>query len=138
MYKIEKKEFGYHLTFGDVFNSEENRLWLAESKAVLSKGPKSFGVFVDMRTCQPMSYPARKILEQGQRYYREMGMTRSVVIVDSPVLKRQLEELAKESGIYDWERYVASSICANWEKVGLDWIINKVDPDKKSAPISAR
>ncbi|MDF1545259.1 MAG: hypothetical protein P1R58_09175 [bacterium] len=137
MYKIEPREFGYYLTFGEVFNENESRLWLEESKSVLSKGPNSFGVFVDMRTLQPMSFPAQRILEKGQRYYKETGMTRSVVIVDSPILKRQLEDLAKESGIYDWERYVATSVCSDWEQVGLEWIINAVDPDKTKTPAPA-
>jgi len=136
MYKIEQREFGYHLTFSGVFNEEENRLWLGESMVLLSNGPSSFAVFVDMRTCQPMSFPARKILEIGQRFYKERGMTRSVVIVDSPVLKRQLEDLAKASGIYEWERYIATSCCDDWEEIGLQWIINAVDPDRQ--PVANR
>lgn len=136
MYLIERADYGYHLTFSGVFTEDENRRWLEESRRILAEGPGEFGVFVDMRTCQPLSYPARKILEAGQRYYKEMGMTRSVVIVDSPVLKRQLEELAKQSGIYEWERYIATSTTPRWEKVALDWIIKAVDPDRKEQPVS--
>ncbi len=34
-------------------------------------------------------------------------------------------------GIYEFERYIDASSVADWEKVGIDWISNRIDPDKK-------
>ena len=57
-------------------------------------------------------------------------MKRSVVILDSQVAKMQLKRTAKESGIYVWERYLTSENNPDWEKQGMDWILNGIDPDK--------
>ena len=65
-------------------------------------------------------------------------MTRSVVILSDPVIRRQFEDLAKETGIYEWERYIDASTTPNWEKVGLDWLIHAYDPDTKKTSTRKR
>lgn len=52
MYKIEKKDYGFKLTFGGFIAEDEMKKWVEESKTALLTAPKSFGVIVDMRTLQ--------------------------------------------------------------------------------------
>ena len=56
-------------------------------------------------------------------------MERSAVIVDSSTLKMQFTRLAKDFGIYQWERYIDASSVDNWQDAGQQWIENAVDPD---------
>ncbi len=132
MFTIETKEFGYKLTFVGFIKSDEMMDWLSESEKILEKSTvKEFGVFIDMRKLRPLPPDSRELMEKGQMLYKTKGMSRSVVIVDNIVTKLQFIRIAKETGIYDWERYIDVSSISNWELVGLDWITDGKDPDKK-------
>ncbi len=128
MYRIEVTEFGYKLTFSNVVSGEEMRQWWEESVTTLAAGPDCFHVFVDMRQCKTMSRLAQERLEKGQRHYKTRGMVRSVVILSCPVIKRQLEILAKASGIYEWERYIDASSTSDWEKEAMAWLEKAIEP----------
>lgn len=130
MFKIEKEDYGYKLTFGDFIKSEEMMAWAEESKKALTAAPKDFGVFIDMRTLKPLPADAQPHMEEGQKLYKEKGMTRSVVILASATTKMQFKRIAQETGIYEWERYIDASSVPEWEKKGISWIREKIDPDE--------
>ena len=129
MYSIEKKNYGYRLTFGDVIDAAEMKAWLDESKVVLQTSAESFGVFVDMRTLVPLRRDAQPYMQEGQKLYRRSGMSRSVVILDNAATTMQFRRIARETGIYEWERYIDASAVENWEAVGLAWIEDEIEPD---------
>lgn len=130
MYKIEKKDYGYQLTFGDFIRSEEMQQWVEDSKQELASCPAEFGVFVDMRTLKPLAPETQAHMQEGQKLYKAKGMTRSVVIVNSALIALQFKRIAKETGIYEWERYLDASAMDNWEEVGIRWLTEAVDPDQ--------
>ncbi len=130
MYKIEKKTYGYKLTFSDSIDVPEMKKWIEDSKKALISSPKSFGVFIDMQDLKPLSAEAQKLIEEGQKLYHEKGMTKSVVILKKVMTKLQFQRLARESGIYKFERYIDVTSNPNWEKAGIDWISKGIDPDK--------
>ena len=130
MYKIERKDFGFKLTFGEFMNAEEMKNWVEDSKKSLSTAPKEFGVFVDMRTLKPLPQDSQKAMEEGQKLYKERGMSRSVVILNSPTVTAQFKRIAKETGIYNWERYLDASTIPNWEEKGRSWLSRAIDPDR--------
>ena len=132
MFSIETKDFGYKLVFEGFIESDEMNDWFSESKRIMGEPTnREFGVFVDMRKLYPLPPESRDIMEEGQKLYKAMGMVRSVVIVNNIVTQLQFIRIAKETGIYGWERYIDASSVSNWELVGLDWIIDGKDPDKK-------
>lgn len=130
MYKIEKHPYGFKLVFGDFIKPEEMAKWVEESKKSLIGAPKEFGVFVDMRTLKPLSAEAQSHMQEGQKLFKQKGMVRSVVILDNSLTKMQFQRIARETGIYAWERYIDASSVPHWEKVGVDWISKGIDPDK--------
>jgi hypothetical protein len=69
-------------------------------------------------------------MEKGQKLFKQKGMERSVVILNSAAITMQFKRIAKETGIYSWERYINAAQEPNWEKKGLSWIEKAVDPDK--------
>jgi len=131
MYKIEKVDYGYRLKFSDFIQPEEMRKWLNESMELLTTTPEEFGVFIDLRSLRPLPPESQNFMEQGQKYYKEKGMLRSVVILNNVITKMQSKRIAKETGIYAWERYIDASTEKDWEKIGTEWITKGVDPDKK-------
>lgn len=130
MYKLEKTGYGFRILFADLIKPEEMSSWLAEAKKSLVMPPKEFGVFVDMRSLKPLPSDAQAILEEGQKLFKQKGMARSVVILSNTVLTMQFKRIAKETGIYQWERYIDSNANPKWEQAGVDWLVKGVDPDK--------
>ena len=128
MYKIEKTDYGYKLTFDDFVVADEMKAWREESAELLSGAPGQFGVLVDMRTLIPLSVAAQEQMQEGQKLYRSKGMLRSVVILDSVVTTMQFQRIGRETGIGDFERYIDASSVANWEQVGVEWITKGIDP----------
>ena len=74
MYKIEKKDYGYKLTFGDFITEEEMKKWVEESRSTLASSPASFHIFVDMRTLKPLPPEAQAAMQEGQKLYKEKGI----------------------------------------------------------------
>ncbi len=129
MHSIEQKSYGYKITLEGIVSVDEMKQWVEESRKALAGATKEFGVFVDMRTLKPVGTEAQSAMQEGQKLYKEKGMQRSVVVVDSSIMKMQFQRIAKETGIYEWERYVDASSVENFEKVCLDWLVNAIDPD---------
>ncbi|MBU8933704.1 MAG: hypothetical protein KOO62_06820 [candidate division Zixibacteria bacterium] len=129
MYAIEKTEYGIHLTFGGTIPGEEMANWVREFRVVVDSIKSDYMVFVDMRDLKTLSKFAQDQMKVGQTLAREGGMVRSVVILADPKIKMQFVGIAKETGIYEWERYIDSSTEADWEEKGMLWIVGAVDPD---------
>lgn len=128
MYLIEKTEYGFHLTFGGKILESEMSAWVEESRQLLAEQRGKFSVFIDMRTLEPIASESQVKMQKGQRLYKQMGMERSVVILESATLARQFQRIARQTGILAWERYIDASVVKDWEKVALDWIENAVEP----------
>ncbi len=130
MYKIEKTGYGVKLTFSGFIKTDEMKEWVAESQITVTSLPPKFGVFVDMRELKALAPDVQLIMQEGQILYKKAGMERSVVILQSALVTSQFKRVAKESGIYEWERYIDSSKTPGWEETGKKWLVSKIDPDK--------
>ncbi len=128
MYTIEKTEYGYHLTFGGKILESEMAAWVEESRQTLTEQRGKFSVYIDMRTLEPIASESQVKMQAGQRLYKQKGMERSVVILESATLARQFQRIARQTGILSWERYIDSSTVKDWEKVAMDWIENAIEP----------
>jgi len=116
MYGIEKKDWGYQLSFGGFLTAEEMQAWVEESQELLKKAKPGFGVFVDMRTLRPLPPDAHALMQEGQKLYKGRGMARSVVILASALLTLQFKRTAQQTGIYEWERYIDSATIPNGKR----------------------
>jgi hypothetical protein len=130
MYKIEKRPYGFVLTFGEFMRKAEMDSWYSESRKQLAGTSGPFGIMVDMRTLKPLPEDAQGVMVQGQKLYKDAGMERSVVILNNAVTTAQFRRLAKESGISAWERYIDASSQPKWEEKAVNWIKSGTDPDK--------
>jgi hypothetical protein len=132
VYKIETTGYGIRLTFSGFINRAEMEQWASEFIATVDQQGEKFKVFVDMRGLKTLPPESQDAMEHGQSHAREAGMERSVVILNDKITTMQFRRIAKQTGIYAWERYIDADKEANWQQLGLDWILNSVDPDQVS------
>lgn len=130
MYKMHKKAGMVEITFSGSIDKEEMAKWVTESVVLVRRITPGFGVFVDMRTLSPLNHEAQIQMQIGQKIFFNAGMKKSVVIVNSPVIAMQFKRTAKETGIYQFERYIDASKDANWREHGEAWLLKNIDPDK--------
>ena len=129
MYRITEQKFGLLLVFSGFLATEELADWYRESEDVLSRRNNApFGVIVDMRRISPLSVETRKLFMQGQKLYHETGMQRSAVILNNAITLMQFRQVAKESGIYQWERYFDAGMQPDWPQSSLLWVRNGINP----------
>jgi len=57
------------------------------------------------------------------------GGQRSIVLFDSRLAAMQIKRLAKDSGLYEWERYIDTETYLDFEKIVLAWLNEGKDPD---------
>lgn len=131
MYQIDKTDFGLKLTFSDFIAADEMEKWLHDAQSALQSTRKPFGVIVDMRHLKPLKSDAQVHMENGQKMFREKGMERSVVILNDLITTMQFQRLARQTGIYQWERYINVQTTPDWETHAVKWVKEAVDPDKK-------
>jgi hypothetical protein len=128
VYKIDKTDLGFYLTFAGSMTKAEIEKWYAESEQVL-KGPLApFGVIIDMRTLALLPVEAQGVMVQGQAMYRSRGMERSCVILDDAITTIQFMRLARRSGIFKYERYIDASAHKDWLAEARNWVGNAIAP----------
>lgn len=135
MYKIEKTPYGYFLAFVGFIEASEAAKWKKESGSLLIGTKKNFGVIVDLTLIKSLPIDSRKIMLEGQQMYKTHGMERSAVLLKNKIITMQFKKLAKESGIYEWERYISSENTKDAEKLAMDWVVNSIDPDRNQDKI---
>ena len=128
MYKIDKTDLGFYLTFaGDMTKGEIER-WYVESEHALTGQQSPFGVIIDMRTLAPLPVEAQEVMVRGQSMYRSRGMERSCVILDDAITTIQFMRLARQSGIFKYERYIDASTHKDWLATAQNWVEHGVSP----------
>jgi hypothetical protein len=128
MYKIEKTDLGFQLTFGGDMTEPELQTWYDESAGVLIGMESPFGVIIDMRTLAPLPIEAQTVMIKGQAMYRSCGMQRSCVILEDAITTIQFMRLARQSGIFKYERYIDASLHKDWRQVARSWVRDAVAP----------
>jgi hypothetical protein len=110
-------------------SADEIRRWERDVVEVLHDLERPFGVFVDMRQLAPSAPEDQGGFAHAQIRARQLGMRRSVVIVDSAAIAEEFERIARQTGIHVYERYIHAGDDPHWEQRGLDWIVDGIDPD---------
>jgi len=129
MYKIEKTDYGFCLAFVGFISKEEISAWRKESEMILVSMRKNFHVIVDLRFVKNLSVESKKIITEAQSLYRKHGMVRSSVIFDSKITAMQFRKIARESGIFESERYIDVDSAADWKERAVEWVVNQKEPN---------
>ena len=128
MYKIDKTDLGFNLTFAGDMTKDEIEKWYTESEQALMGQQSPFGVIIDMRTLAPLPVEAQEVMVRGQSMYRSRGMERSCVILDDAITTIQFMRLARKSGIFKFERYINASEHRDWLARARNWVRHAIAP----------
>ena len=132
MFRIEKTNYGFLLTFESFMSKEEVQNWYNEASKHLENNNSEFFVFVDMRHLIPLLPDAQQIMEKGQKVFKQKGMLRSAVVVKDKITKMQFIRLAKQTGIYHYEIYIDASNDKNWKQTAENWLLHSIDPENET------
>jgi hypothetical protein len=128
VYKIDKTDLGFNLTFAGDMTKDEIEKWYTESEQALIGQQSPFGVIIDMRTLAPLPVEAQEVMVRGQSMYRSRGMERSCVILDDAITTIQFMRLARKSGIFKYERYINASEHRDWLARARNWVRHAIAP----------
>jgi hypothetical protein len=128
VYKIDKTDLGFYLTFAGDMTKPELERWYRESEQALTEQQGPFGVIIDMRTLALLPAEAQGVMVRGQSMYRTRGMERSCVILQDAITTIQFMRLARQSGIFKYERYIDASTHADWLAEAQNWVTRAIAP----------
>jgi hypothetical protein len=110
--------------------------WLDSTQQALVTAQRGFGLILDLRALEPLAPDAWRVLARGLKLCQRRGMHRSAVIVRGRSVKDEFTRQARESGIYQWERYLSSEEMPDWLHRAEEWVGRGVDPDVGTAQAS--
>lgn len=128
MYKIENTDYGFKIVFEEFIQADEMREWFEESRKKLENVSGDFTVMIDMRKMKTLPPDAKKIVEEGQRYYESKGAKRAAVIVNDVIIREQQRNIAARSGVGENEIYIDGSQ-PDWEQKALEWLIKGISSE---------
>lgn len=129
MHKLEETKYGYRVTFEGFMSPEDMGKLLTDVKAKV-RPRDDFAVFVDFRRAPAFSAETQEVLKDVIGAFKERGMGRQVVVLNSAIATLQAKRLSKETGVIEFCRYLDASTDPEWEQVAMDWLIKGVDPYK--------
>lgn len=129
MHRIEQTKYGYKLVFEGFLQKQDLTTLLDDMKQTVRPRGGAFPVLLDMRHSRAFPADAQVILKEAILFFKQAGMDRNAVVLNSAIATLQARRLAKETGIDGASRYIDASTEQEWEKVALDWLVRAVDPD---------
>lgn len=130
MYKIEIKDYGFKFTFAGFIKEFEMQEYFEQAKkALVNSGLKKYCVLVDNTGLKPLPPESKNIIDKAQRMFKKGGLIRSVLLLSNPVTTLQFKKIAKETGVYEYERFIDTSQTDDYEKIAEAWLTDAKDPD---------
>lgn len=125
---MDKKNYGYKLTFSGFQNTFEIESYIKELKSYMEEKTGDFGIMVELRQMKPLAPESQEALTTSQKLVATR-LTRSATIVnDNAIIKMQFKRLSKQSGVADSKRFIDTSSNTNWEKLAENWIAKGIEP----------
>lgn len=127
-----RTEYGFRANASGYITPAEANTWFDDlrAKVAIKKG-RPFGLMVDIRGQKANPPETQEIIKNAMGWLRQNGMTRSAVVLDSAVARLMMVRMAKQTGVYQWERYIDASKDTDWETKAIDWIVHGAEPSKE-------
>ena len=128
MYKIERTEYGFHITLSGLFDETEAIAYVKELSRLITEGPIPQGSIIDIREVIPPSPQVLEIFNQGFQLAKEIGLKRLAAIVKSPVIKNQALQLAFLTETDEIVRVFNVTKTEDWENFSYEWAAHGIEP----------
>ncbi len=129
MHRIEQTQYGYKLVFEGFLQKQDLSTLLDDMRQTIRSRGRKFPVLLDMRHSRAFPADAQVILKEAILFFKQVGMERNAVVLNSAIATLQVRRLGKETGIDATSRYIDASTEQDWEKVAIDWLVSAVDPE---------
>jgi hypothetical protein len=129
MHRIEQTQYGYKLVFEGFLQKQDLSTLLDDMKQTIRSRGRKFPVLLDMRHSRAFPADAQVILKEAILFFKQVGMERNAVVLNSAIATLQARRLGRETGIDATSRYIDASTEQEWEKVAIDWLVRAVDPE---------
>ena len=129
MHRIEQTQYGYKLIFEGFLQKHDLNTLLDDMKQTIRSRGRKFPVLLDMRHSRAFPADAQVILKEAILFFKQVGMERNAVVLNSAIATLQARRLGRETGIDATSRYIDASTEQDWEKVAIDWLVRAVDPE---------
>lgn len=129
MHRIEQTQYGYKLVFEGFLQKHDLSTLLDDMKQTIRSRGRKFPVLLDMRHSRAFPADAQVILKEAILFFKQVGMERNAVVLNSAIATLQARRLGRETGIDATSRYIDASTEQDWEKVAIDWMVGAVDPE---------
>ena len=129
MHRIEQTKYGYKLVFEGFIQKQDLSTLLDDMKRTIRPRGGAFPVLMDMRHSRAFPADATVILKEAILFFKQAGMERNAVVLNSAIATLQARRLARETGIDASIRYIDASTEQDWEKIAIDWLVRAVDPE---------
>jgi hypothetical protein len=133
MHKVEETRYGYKVTFEGFLHRDDMGALLNSMKEVVRPRhdrEERFAVLVDMRNSRAFPSEAQELLKQAITLFKEAGMERNAVVLNSAIATLQARRLAKETNTAAWSRFIDASSETDWERVAVEWLLRAVEPQR--------
>jgi hypothetical protein len=129
MHRIEQTQYGYKLVFEGFLQKHDLSTLLDDMKQTIRSRGRKFPVLLDMRHSRAFPADAQVILKEAILFFKQVGMERNAVVLNSAIATLQARRLGRETGIDATSRYIDASTEQDWERVAIDWMVGAVDPE---------
>lgn len=130
--EIIETDYGYRSISSDPVNLDDILDMAVKVKSII-QGRSSFCQFAEVHKETYFKDPPEVVaaVMDLMEYVIKNGLKRSVVIVPSRKIALKLIQMSFNSGMLEWERYIAFTN-PDWESFALDWLLKGIDPDNRT------
>lgn len=138
MYKFEKTGFGLRLTVWGALDPSVAARLEAELERLAARQDEPFSALVDVREYIPVEREIAAVLQHCEEMAMEAGMQRMAIILKSPVVKGQAQQIAHLSGSVSISRHIDASKVENAEEIALAWVVDGIEPEMAKEPVDGQ
>jgi hypothetical protein len=128
MFKIERTDYGFHITLSGLSDQTEAGAYHEELARLIAEGPSPNGAIIDLREMVPPEPEALEIFNQSFRLTKKIGLKRLAAIVKSPAVKNQVLQLAFLAETDEFVRVFNVSKTEDWETFSYEWAAHGTEP----------
>jgi hypothetical protein len=128
MRKIDKTDYGFRITTTGQLTLPEAEEFKFKLLETLSSHQSSFSLIVDIRGLIPLEPRVVEVIKEIMRTCAQMSIIRAAIIVSSPVIKAQQQQMSFDTLTANIDRTIDASKFHDWEERALAWVKHGVEP----------
>jgi anti-anti-sigma regulatory factor len=127
MYENRQTEYGFKMNFSGFIDDQEMEEWADEVARAHPSTPAEWHCYVDMRDLETMSETGQQRMAEIKSECHNEGLTRVAVLVESPTVRLQFEQMSDGTGGSERDRYLDAKTTDKPEQTAVQWVSDGID-----------